>query len=814
MKKLGEILLEAGLITSDQFDKVLAELKTKKKRFGELVVEMGFSNEVEIAKALSTQLGYTFVDLSKIHAAPEALAVIDEEMAKEDVIFPYAILEDSLHIAMADPLSFSIIDDVRFKSGFKVVPVIATTSDILAAIEKHYSLVDSLDTVVTGLGSPDFLEVMPTAEAPKDVRELKKKGEAPPIVRTVNAIISNAIKCRASDIHIEPRKTKLIVRNRIDGLLRKVLELPKWVHASVVSRIKIMADLDISEKRHPQDGRIRVRSTNFEVDLRVSTLPTRFGEKVEIRLLNSQSAFKPMEEVGLSEKDYKRIKSIIGKPQGVTLVTGPTGSGKSTTLYAFLHHVKSENINIITLEDPVEYEVEDISQVQVSEKVGFTFAQGLRSVLRQDPDVIMVGEMRDKETAEIAMRASLTGHLVFSTIHTNDAVSTIVRLVDMGIPHYLIASSLEAVVSQRLARMICQECKETYSPSEIELQRLAEFIEPSKGMKLFRGKGCDRCDGSGYFGRTAIFEILIMNRTLRDLISSGKDEEAIEEAARKSGMTLLWEDAVRKMLEGATTLEEVERVVHRKEEHIFVCSSCGRKGKEEFHICPYCGQLRRDKCPKCDRHLEKEWHFCPYCNYSLEGAEAKKKPEAAKPPQHQPSIKSKKTPENAENRLDRPPAEKRPPKAVNIPKRRPIEKKESTFRIEKPVLLIAEGDRGIRSRLEKLLEKRMSCDLLSVLDGNKLVAEIEKKVPDLIIIDNNLPDAKETIETLRSTGIAKGAPLLFIHDKGDVVGKVKLLKSGVDDILEKPFSDEAFIDKIGFLWEGDSIVGLDDGLKA
>ncbi len=618
MQKLGEIILEAGLITSEQFDKLLAAQKKKKKRFGELVVELGFSREVDIAQALSRQLGYPFVDLTEEPIAPEAVAIIDEEMAKHDLIFPYIINDDTLTVAMADPLSFSTIDDVRFKTGFKVAPVIATASDIIKAIEKHYNIIDSLDKVVTELGATTSFEILSTSEVARDVTELKKKGEAPPIVRTVNAIIANAIKRRASDIHIEPKKRGILVRNRIDGFLQSVLELPKWVLPSVVSRVKIMAALDISEKRHPQDGRIRVKSADHEVDLRVSTLPTRMGEKVVIRLLNCQSSLTPMEEVGFSDDDYKRIGPVVNMSQGVTLVTGPTGSGKSTTLYSFLHHVKNDGINIVTLEDPIEFEVDGVNQVQTNEKAGLTFASGLRSILRQDPDVIMVGEMRDKETSEIAMRASLTGHLVFSTLHTNNAVSTVTRLVDIGIPQYLIASSLSAIVSQRLVRKICSNCTESYTPSEAELTTLSEFVEKEKVPSLHRGKGCEKCSKTGFFGRIALFEILIMNKTLRVLISSGQNEETLEAAARNSGMKLIWEDAVGKVLNGDTTLKEIERVVHRRGGLLLACDSCGRNLELEHHICPYCGHEPANRCPSCKKLIKDTWYYCPHCSSAIE----------------------------------------------------------------------------------------------------------------------------------------------------------------------------------------------------
>lgn len=617
MKKLGEILLEEKLISREQFQHILEIKKTHKKRIGELVVELGFSSERDIAIALSKQLGFPFIDLASETVDPEAVNVLDESLARQNMIFPYKVTTTTLHFAIADPLSFSGIDDVRFRSGLKVEPAVATASDIKNAIEKYYDMEASLDNILVGLGDPTYIEVMTTSESTKDVAELKKKGTAPPIVKTVNSIITNAIERRASDVHFEPHKTRFSVRERVDGVLSTVIELPRWTQASIVSRLKIMADLDISEKRNPQDGRIRVRTAGTEVDLRISTLPTRFGEKAEIRLLNSQYSIKPMVDVGLSTEDFGKIKGIIEQSQGLVLVAGPTGSGKSTTLYTFLHHIQSDKINIVTLEDPIEYELDSISQVQVNEKGGFSFADGLRSVLRQDPDVIMVGEMRDNETAEIAMRASITGHLVFSTLHTNDAVSTVTRLIDMGIPSYLISSSLSAVVSQRLVRMICPECREEQQPTAEEVQFLG-INQTERARVLYKGRGCRKCNESGYYSRIAIFEILVINKHMRELISTDSNEELMYGAARKAGMVSLWDDAVKKVLQGLTTLEEMKRIVHRKDPTAALCPSCGKKVDFDFLRCPHCGVKMASECPSCKKHLEENWLFCPYCSISLE----------------------------------------------------------------------------------------------------------------------------------------------------------------------------------------------------
>jgi len=770
---MGQILIEADIITPDQFSFLLRKQKKKKVRFGRLVVEEGMATEEDIGRALSNQLGFPFVNMKDMKVDPAAVAIIDEDLAKRHLIIPYAISEDTLYIAMADPLSFSAIDDARFRSGLKVSPVVATISDILSSIERHYNIMDSLESVVESLGAAEGVEIMPLTQTVRDVTELKKKGEAPPIIRTVNAIMTNAIRTRASDIHIEPTRKNVLVRNRVDGLLSEVLELPKWVHASVVSRVKIMSDMDISEKRVPQDGRIRLRFSNEEIDLRVSTLPTKFGEKVAIRVLNNPNAFKPMHGLSLSKNDYNRIKRVVEMPQGVILVTGPTGSGKSTTLYAFLDHVRTDKINIVTLEDPIEYEMAGINQVQINEKAGLTFSGGLRSILRQDPDVIMVGEMRDNETAEIAMKASMTGHLVMSTLHTNDAVSSISRLIDMGIPNYMISSSLTAIVSQRLVRGICPKCKESYPAPDSELIKLEIDPGGKKAIKLYRGKGCDYCKGSGYFDRLGLYEILVMNNILKELVAAGHDTELIETAARSSGMKLIWEDARDKALAGLTTLEEIERVVQRKDAFINVCESCGRNNKEDYNACPYCGHKRFVRCSKCNRLMGKGWNYCPYCFIPLKPMEM---PGGRGEPESGPPV------ENPAYQCDK-----------------------------YPVLLIAEAEQNIRRRLQLLLGRRILCNVVSAGDGDTLISSIGADAPRLVIIDSNLPGIEKVLHELKTVDSSGKSPILAILNKKDGIETKKFIRLWASETIEKPFADEVIIKMIDRLWRKAEKEGSDTG---
>lgn len=763
-KKFGEILIEASIITPTQFVDILEKQKTRKIRLGQLVIEEGIATEEDIARALSNQVGFPFVEMKEMKIDPAALAIIDEDLAKRHMIIPCALSEDTLYIAMADPLSFSAIDDAAFRSGLKVSPVVATPSDIISSIERHYNIMDSLAGVVESLGVDENLEIMSATRPISDVTELKKKGEAPPIIRTVNAIMTNAIRNRASDIHIEPTKKNLIIRDRVDGLLKKMLELPKWVQASVISRIKIMAELDIAEKRVPQDGRIRLRYSSEEIDLRVSTLPTRFGEKAVIRLLNNPESFKSMNSISLSKSDYKRIKEVVEMPQGVILVTGPTGSGKSTSLYAFLDHVRNEKINIVTLEDPIEYEMSGITQVQINDKAGLTFSKGLRSILRQDPDVIMVGELRDNETAEIAMKAAMTGHLVMCTLHTNDAVSSLSRLTDMGIPSYMVSSSLTAIVSQRLVRAICLECKESYPASEDELKKMEIDTENKTKIHLYRGKGCDYCKGSGYFDRIGIYEILIMNRVLKELVDADRDTELIEASARASGMKLIWEDAKGKALAGLTTLEEIQRVVQRRDVVSNVCVSCGKINKEDYNACPYCGYERSVRCKKCNRLMGKEWNYCPYCFVSLKFS--------GMPEYHSGEDNNKMNIDANGN-----PADKH------------------------PVLLIVEEGQNLRRRLKHLLERRTLCSFASVDDADIIASSVVADDPRLIIIDSNLPGAVEALQDIKEINEHVATiPVLAILNEQDSMDKREFVKQYADETIEKPFPDEVIIKSIERLW--------------
>ncbi len=613
-KKIGEILLESGLINQDQLNSTIGEVKSTRKRLGEVLVEREIVTEEDITRTLSTQLGIPHTDFMTAVVEPEAVELIPEALAQRHLCVPLFIDKGEINVAMANPLNFEALKDIEFSTGKKVRPSIASASGIKKMIDRYYHMVgpaqELLDTLKLG-----HVELIQDYDEGISVDEAYKKGGAPPIIRMVNSLIFNAVSNQASDIHIEPHEKSVMVRERVDGLLRDVVTLPKWVQGSVTSRIKIMAKLDITERRIPQDGRIKIVVEKREVDLRISTLPIHYGESVVIRILDKQTTILDINDIGLSDKDLPHFNDAIERPQGVVLVTGPTGSGKTTTLYAVMNKIKSDSINVISLEDPIEYELAGVNQIAINERVGLSFANGLRSILRQDPDVILVGEMRDTETANIAVQASLTGHLVLTTLHTNTAIAAITRLRNMDVEPYLIATSLNGIIAQRLIRKLCSKCKVEHHPSSEELLRVGIQDVAYLGARIFRAVGCNNCNNTGYKGRMGIFEVLVCNAKVRELIASDASEIAIRKAARENGMVYLSEDAIERLKNGTTSIEEIGRVVHfGEEEQIHICRNCSRQIKMEFTNCPYCGQSVAEKCNNCKKPRDAGWKFCPYCN--------------------------------------------------------------------------------------------------------------------------------------------------------------------------------------------------------
>jgi type II secretion system protein E len=561
---IGAMLIEEGLISAEQLEAGLREQKKTGDFICTTLVKLGFAPQDKIFSVLSRHLGIAYLKVKERDIAPEIISKVPAKFASHYKIIPVEFKDNSLVVAMTDPLDVRTLDDLRLLLGLEVRGVLASETEILEAIRKYYGVgAETIERIIAHKAPGEELRV--SGDEPQDIEAMAEEAS---IIKFVNQVFSEAIKSRATDIHIEPYQDELRARFRIDGVLYdiNVPETVKYFHPAIVSRIKIMSHLNIAERRLPQDGRIKIKIEERELDLRISTLPTAFGEAVHIRILSPQF-FLEMEKLGLLTPDLAIIESIIKKPHGVIFVTGPTGSGKSTTLYAVLSRINSAAVKIITIEDPIEYQLRGVNQLQVIPQIGFTFAAALRHMLRHDPDVMMVGEVRDYETAEIAIRAALTGHLVFSTLHTNDAAGAVTRLLDMGIEPFLVSSSLECLIAQRLVRLICPKCK-----TEITGERRNEVIIAMKDVqfdsqktKLYEGKGCESCRFTGYLGRTAIYEILVLTEPVREMILSHASSQQIKQKAISQGMRTLRQDGLQKVLLGLTTLTEVVRVTQQEE---------------------------------------------------------------------------------------------------------------------------------------------------------------------------------------------------------------------------------------------------------
>ena len=552
--RLGDLLVSSGVISQEQLGQALARQKETKKRLGEALIDDGIITEQQLIDTLRLQLGIEFVDLSTVEPDPQLVDVLPRNIAKKYGVTPVRLHGNTLYLAMSDPLNFMAQEEVRVATHRRVVPMITTADGIERANASLYG----------GEGAQRAIQDM-RREAPVTQQEsaadavVELNETAAPTVRLVNSIIERAAAENASDIHLDPCADCIRVRMRIDGVMCPVMTVPSDLYPSVLARLKIMGGMDVTERRVPQDGRAGVRLRNRSFDLRMSTLPTIYGEKCVIRVLDKNSDFLSRDGIGVEGRQLEQYEYLMGRPSGTVLIVGPTGSGKTSTMYTMIHQLNSEQVNLMTLEDPVEYNIDGINQVQINEKTGMTFASGLRSILRQDPDIIAVGEIRDGETAEIAMRAAITGHLVLSTVHTNDALSTVERLKDIGVPNYLIAGALNGVISQRLVRTICPDCKQAYDPTAQELAELG--LPADSKQKLFRGKGCPNCFGRGYRGRTAVFEMLVLSRRMRSAIAKGMDREDLREILRQEGdYATLQENCRRLVQDGVTTIEEARRL--------------------------------------------------------------------------------------------------------------------------------------------------------------------------------------------------------------------------------------------------------------
>lgn len=613
-KKLGELLQDRGHISADNLQKLFKEQESKMVRLGELILETGMVDKPSLIKAIEDVSRVTYIDCAMVRSDMEALAFIPKSMALRLDILPICMDQARLVVAMAEPQNVATIDEVRFTSGKDLAPRFAFRAEIQAAIFRNYAQAEANAKAARepGEGSSDddqAIEFISTSarQANRDAiqeiqAELNKRKT--PAVRMVSEIIQKAIAKHASDIHVEPQVSCTVIRIRVDGVLRELDTVPLNIQNSLISRLKILADMDIGERRAPQDGRFMVAVGTTRVDMRVSTLPTQYGEKVVIRLLEATAPVSSFGSLGLPPTLAARLLQALAQPQGMLLITGPTGSGKSTTIYSALNLLRKPSVNVVTVEDPVEYALAGVNQVQVNVRAGLTFASCLRSILRQDPNVIMIGEVRDLETAEIAMKAAQTGHMVLSTLHTNDSISAVARLLDLGIPEYLIASSVTAILAQRLVRKLCV-CQGLKDVTKAYSERLIAAGWSNPPSQIAWPKGCSVCDYTGYKGRIGIYELLTIDESIRAILRGSYKPDLVREAARVGGMRRMQEDALEKLQAGITTLDEIIRVVPVEVHADSVFEHCGQKLSALYRFCPYCGMAREaeDQRPHADESV-------------------------------------------------------------------------------------------------------------------------------------------------------------------------------------------------------------------
>src|SRR6266699_548433 len=564
-RRLGDLLVADGLLTAEQLKKALAEQKGSPEKLGSVLVRLNFVNEDQLIGFLSRQYGVPSITLAQLEIDPTVLRLVPAPTARKYEVIPVRKMGNSLAVAMADPTNVFALDDIAFMTNLQVLPLVASQTAIRKAIDRNYqskteAIASVMQDISSDLANVEVVEGEEDTGSKVDVFELKESADEAPVVKLVNMVLVDAIQKGASDIHFESYEKIFRIRFRMDGMLHEMLAPPKRLESAILSRLKIMSNLDIAERRLPQDGRIKLRYNNREIDFRVSTLPTIFGEKAVLRILDKEALKLDLTQLGFDEWSLDKFNAAIHQPYGMVLITGPTGSGKTTTLYSGIHTINSPDGNIMTAEDPVEYNLKGVNQVQISEGVGRTFAAALRSFLRQDPDVILVGETRDLETAQISIRAALTGHLVFSTLHTNDRPSTIARLLDMGIPPFLVASALQLILAQRLGRKVCRQCREPYDADEESLVAYGHVPSGKGKVQFYKGKGCATCNFTGMKGRVAIYEVMPVTEEVRTAILKNVATAELRSIAQSQGMKSLRQNGLMKVIEGTTTIEEVLRV--------------------------------------------------------------------------------------------------------------------------------------------------------------------------------------------------------------------------------------------------------------
>jgi len=757
--------LEAGIALARQRGVSAVDLLVDDRQYSEEALAEGFAEWLKLPR----------VRIASLILEPEAAKAISEKIALKHQVLPLKIEGNTLVMAMANPADYDAIQAVQFVSGFTVQPVVATRSEILDGIQEVYSTDDRMQDFLAKVADTGDLTILSQDADKVDLDKADERGaaELAPVVKMCNLILQEAIRSQASDVHLEPTLNCLQVRMRVDGVLREYIDVPKWLHSPLISRIKILGSLDISERRLPQDGRVRVKFQNKSVDLRISTLPTHFGEKVVMRVLGA-STIPGLESMGFTEWQYSVLTECLSQPQGMILLTGPTGSGKTTTLYSMIARRRSPEINIVTVEDPIEYQLPGISQVQVNIKAGLTFAGSLRSILRQDPDVILIGEIRDAETAEIAFQAAVTGHLVLSTLHTNSSFAAITRLLELGIDPFLITSSLNLVVAQRLARRICSQCKEPYAPPNEMLQR-CNITDPS--LVFYHGKGCPACGKSGFSGRMGIYEMLRMTSALKELVRKKAGETTLRRSAAASGTRTLMEDGWAKVREGSTNPEELLRVVELEADDSFPCPNCHVMVTREFKTCPYCMVTLRNICTSCGQDLKPDWKMCPYCTTPVSVKAT-------------PAESSKKLTQGHED-------DERSPASLLL-----SQQTATSAAVKRPKILVVDDDQGITTVIRKALEQLpMEVEVFTAPDGMAALEAMERNRADLVILDVNMPrmDGFGVCERLRKDIRTAFLPVLMLTANADQDNRTKGYLVGTDDYMSKPFAVPDLIARVSRL---------------
>jgi type IV pilus assembly protein PilB len=726
-------------------DALIAEARKRRVPVWDLAAADPRFSDDAIADAFARLSGAARVRIAALTVEPEALAAVPEKVARRHLLLPVTLDQRALVAAMANPLDFGAVEDVEFASSLKLKPVVASRAEILDAIARHYTPDDQLRDFVANVAVTDEFRVLrydASGNASTDDQAGATHGfESTPVVKLCNLMLYDAIKAGASDIHVEPALNEVEVRMRVDGALRPYTRFPKWLHEPVVSRLKILARLDIAERRVPQDGRIGVRLQARTLDLRVSTLPTHFGEKVVLRVLGGGRT-PAVTEIVTNDAHRASLERALGQTQGMILVTGPTGSGKTTTLYALLARRRTADLNIVTIEDPIEYQLDGITQVQVNVKAGLTFEATLRSILRQDPDVILVGEIRDGKTAETAAQAAMTGHLVLSSLHTNGAIATISRLLDLGVDPMVVGSSLSVVVAQRLVRRICERCREAYTPEADAVRALG-----LRAVRAFsRGRGCPACGDTGYAGRVALMEVLPITPDIKALIQRRATENEMQQAAQRSGTRSLLDSGVDLIRAGVTTVEEVFRMVGGAAEDAAAmpCPHCRAPIQPDFAICPYCRHTLKKMCEACGQELDANWQICPYCRHDQQIPAAK--PAAAR--------------------------------ALSAP-------------VKHPRILVVDDDALIRRAVSTALTQlEVQPQIRTASNGHEALASVEQEIPDLVVLDVMMPgmDGFEVCERLRQNLRTAFVPILMLTRNSDEAHRTKGFVVGTDDFMAKPFS--------------------------